>query len=834
MDESSSHAMVQVPAPPLPVKPISPELPTTKNKNTQQPQQQQPNRLQNSVRLLLKQASDFQQQHQQKKNNAAALSTSSTRKSNSFDPVMTQNANTIVDASDTCGNLNLVISSNNTAVHTNTVQPLGASVVAVVDDAQNQPVLLKQAGAALQQQIRGLRRRVKSVRSLQQQSQTIANENVVEGSSSQNSESQQDYADVLMTSSRRQVAIVSPHLDDMNDALDVSKLTPKKMSPIPKNTFKIDLQEQHRSSSSSAIVSHPDSLYDAICIWYDALYGLLTGPEMVRLLYSTGHVYYYGLRFGIQTMALPITVPVQIGCTIGDIFVRTTLSILPAADTTTRQNVLSLSQHQSSGQVSEEEDVHSDQQHHDGGLFGGILSIPGTILHITGKVVVAIVAPVLGGGGANDDLQKQQSRQKQSTGASSSPEEKEKAVFYAKTPSRCPTSNNGQVDYLERLRLDFKVKDVDPMPRRKLFSSAKDGAIQNISSEYNNVAIATPVIEQSEFLLRVNDWGVSRPTDDGDLYYIDISPTAMNGNKDNHKELVAIALDRFVQGAISLLNSHPVCRIDVDGGGGSSIDSTMAQQEDLMAHLIQWHPEGSTKRLLRERSQAASPTAHDQSHPFRDDILIWSGRFQHEVQNGYGRKHGFFLARGCIPMSPDNFVKLLWDNSRTSEYNNFCLGRFTLHGLTCSSTSDDDQSFLDGTSKTASKIIQSEMRVPFAGITVKAVCLMHVRPLTTNDGYIICSRSLDIGPSGIQTATSIVQQLRCNNGSSTISPAKNEILWGVNIIRSIPNHPNGTELTSLSQVGSAVPSFLAQKIGLMGIGDFFKNVRQVAERNIST
>jgi hypothetical protein len=126
------------------------------------------------------------------------------------------------------------------------------------------------------------------------------------------------------------------------------------------------------------------------------------------------------------------------------------------------------------------------------------------------------------------------------------------------------------------------------------------------------------------------------------------------------------------------------------------------------------------------------------------------------------------------------------------------------------------------------------MRVPFAGITVKAVCLMHVRPLTTNDGYIICSRSLDIGPSGIQTATSIVQQLRCNNGSSTISPAKNEILWGVNIIRSLPNHPNGTELTSLSQVGSAVPSFLAQKIGLMGIGDFFKNVRQVAERNIST
>jgi hypothetical protein len=109
---------------------------------------------------------------------------------------------------------------------------------------------------------------------------------------------------------------------------------------------------------------------------------------------------------------------------------------------------------------------------------------------------------------------------------------------------------------------------------------------------------------------------------------------------------------------------------------------------------------------------------------------------------------------------------------------------------------------------------------------VKAVCLMHVCPLPTGDGFVICSRTLDGGPVGIHTTAS---QLR-----EAVAPAKNEILWGVNVLRSLRNDPNHTQLTSLSQVGSGVLSFLAQKIGLMGIADFFKNVRHVAERNVQS
>ena len=799
-----------------------------KSKHTQS----QPNRLQNSVRLLMKQASEFQQQQQLKNQNALTTSNKhiTTTTSHGDDPVVIE---------DSSSNSNVRVLSNSTIEKITEIVPTGIDPAVVVDDSQHPhpPLLLKQAGVALQQQFRGLRRRVKSVRSLQQQ-QLCKNDIVssMENSSSHNSESYDAHSTGSLgspTKSKR-AAIVSPTSlndddDDRSDTLDVSKLTPKKISTISKNTIKIDLQQQDRSlpsSSSPIVLSHPESLYEAIHTWYDACCDLLTGPDMIRLLHSTGYVYYHGIRFGIQTMTLPITIPVHIGYNVGDMIVRTTLSILPTAiNPVSRNSSPLISQHQSSGQVSEE-DEHHRHHHNGGGLLGGIFSIPGAILDITGKVVIAIVAPVLGGGCTNDDQRNQQNSQKQSAGASSSPEVNEKAVFYAKTPTRYPSitsATNRHADYLERLRLDYALKDVDQMPRRKLFSVSDIEATKR-SSDYTNIPISAPAMQLSEFLLRVNDWGVSRPTDESDLYYIDISRSAMKSNKINNQELVTIALDRFVQGAMLLLSSHPICRIDNGRGGSSTI-----QQE----HAIQWHPEGSTKRLLRERSQAVSPTSDSQGNIFKEEVLIWSGRFQHEIQHGYGRKHGFFLARGGIPMSPDEFVKLLWDNTRTSEYNNFCLGRFTLHGLSCSSTSDDDASFLNGSSKTASKVIQSEMRVPFAGITVKAVCLMHVRPLSTNDGYIICSRSLDAGPSGIHTATSIRQPVDKNNSNIVVTPAKNEILWGVNIIRSLPNHPNATELTSLSQVGSAVPSFLAQKIGLMGIGDFFKNVRQVAEKNIN-
>jgi len=188
------------------------------------------------------------------------------------------------------------------------------------------------------------------------------------------------------------------------------------------------------------------------------------------------------------------------------------------------------------------------------------------------------------------------------------------------------------------------------------------------------------------------------------------------------------------------------------------------------------------------------------------EILIWSGQMR-QSPNPKHTKFPFFLARGIIPMNPRKFMELLWDNNRTGEYNYYCLGRSNLLVL-------EDEILSSGASK-ATKVIQSETRVPFTSLSVYVTCVMHVRPLDPPDeGYVIMSRTLDAGRAGWHTS---------HDGIDPHAKQKNEILWGINVIRKVPKHPELTDLTSLSQVGtSLVPKFLAGRIGLMGVEDFFR------------
>jgi hypothetical protein len=340
------------------------------------------------------------------------------------------------------------------------------------------------------------------------------------------------------------------------------------------------------------------------------------------------------------------------------------------------------------------------------------------------------------------------------------------------SPQR-PSNHDG---YLDRLRLDYTGKQVGSAP---LVSSKQ----------------VMPVVKISSSLLRVNDVHVRSPESECAIFYVDLIPPK---EMDDPPPIVNCALDELVAGALRLLSNHPICKID-------STLATDPQSE------IDWHPEGATQRLLRQDN-------NDSAAQFRD-VLLWSGRFR-EMKGGHGRHHGFFLARGNIPMAPYAFAQLLWDNSRTSEYNHFCLGRVTLHSV----GAIPEQAILDGTADAATKVIRSEMRVPIAGLTVTAICLMHIRPLIDGSGYVMVSRTLDSGPAGVHyEALSGIHKIQ----------GKHEILWGCNVIRSVPNQPDVAELTSLSQVGSSVPSFVAHKIGIMGVADFFKNVRAVAVASCS-
>ena len=153
---------------------------------------------------------------------------------------------------------------------------------------------------------------------------------------------------------------------------------------------------------------------------------------------------------------------------------------------------------------------------------------------------------------------------------------------------------------------------------------------------------------------------------------------------------------------------------------------------------------------------------------------------------------------------------MLWDSHRTLEYNNFSLGR--------KDTLIIDDSIING-GDSGAKVIKSDTRVPFAGINITLSALMHAKKLKegSDEGYVIVSRSLSSGMAG------------CHIVSSKHTPknSKNEILLGVNIMRPVPGHPDLCDLMSVSQVSSTmVPQFLAFRIGMMGLEDFFANVRK--------
>ena len=290
----------------------------------------------------------------------------------------------------------------------------------------------------------------------------------------------------------------------------------------------------------------------------------------------------------------------------------------------------------------------------------------------------------------------------------------------------------------------------------------------------------------SEFLLRVDDLLVM---DDGKglVQYVDLGSL--------EHPTVSRALDRYVHLGISLLANHPTVRL--------SNQAHVAEKE----HEIEWRPESNSPKLLRRLSKL---DVLGRLEVLQKETLVWSGRFKHDIQAGYDRQSRFYLARGVLNMSPRALLELLWDNGRTADYNKFSSGRTTLAG--------NDMEFLQGEDKVGTKVILSETRVPLTSIIVKVNCLMHARCLDDGTGFVIVSRSCSTGPQGIHY-----------NAMGSVARPRNEINWGVNILRRVPNRPDLVDLTSHSQVGTAgVPQFLAAKIALMGVEAFFENARKLA------
>jgi hypothetical protein len=120
----------------------------------------------------------------------------------------------------------------------------------------------------------------------------------------------------------------------------------------------------------------------------------------------------------------------------------------------------------------------------------------------------------------------------------------------------------------------------------------------------------------------------------------------------------------------------------------------------------------------------------------------------------------------------------------------------------------------DGKSMRATKVVQSETQVPFTSFSVVMSTLMHARMV--DDCYVIVSRSLNPGRAGSHTGST----------SSSVEESKNELVWGVNVIRHVPGEPEMTDLISVSQVSSSlVVQFLSHKVGIMAVESCYNAMR---------
>jgi hypothetical protein len=258
-----------------------------------------------------------------------------------------------------------------------------------------------------------------------------------------------------------------------------------------------------------------------------------------------------------------------------------------------------------------------------------------------------------------------------------------------------------------------------------------------------------------------------------------------------NENLTVQALDALVDNGLALLASCP--------------DAKFRSTAPTGEPLVDWKPEGSTAKLLRKKTKLST---NDWVTLMGKEVLVWSGKLR--AKNVHKADVPVFLSRGMVPISPRGMLNLFWDDSRTKSYNKFSLGRST--------SMEIEADLAPGSTKVrATKVVQSETQVPFTGFSVVMSTLMHARQVDDpEECYVIVSRSLSPGGAGPHVGSP----------PSSIEETKNELIWGVNVLQSVPGRPDLTDLTSVSQVSSSlVVQFLAHRVGIMAVESCYSAMR---------
>ena len=488
---------------------------------------------------------------------------------------------------------------------------------------------------------------------------------------------------------------------------------------------------------------------------------LLMSREMASLVsssrdvvFSAGCVVAHSGGLALHLACLPFTIPIRVAATTANVLLGTADMMFAAAGdaligtTGELMRHISLDSHPSppsGGESTSSVSPFESFKHNLTNFFPTVVDTAGRITQDIGSNALGILAPFIGFG-------------------------TEGGEGNTRNPSRSTNTSSGEStaeneSFLDRLKLDISKpkileEPIDPSPVA--------------SSDY------------SKYLLRVDDLNIEASPEPASrceslVMYIDLS-------KDfSDDQLTIQSMNKLVDRGLSIVSSL------------SHAGSMLPVSNDSTAD-IEWKPELSTSHLLRKKEL-------ERQNTLRTQVLAWSGSYKGPKY--YGSDYPFFLAQGIVPISPLGLLRMLWDSTRTGEYNKYCLGRSDVVIV------QDD--ILSGGS-CGTKVIKSETKVPFTGMSVTMSVCMHARALDgLNGGYVIVSRSLNCGVAGSHVGSS----RGVEKGSTS------EILIGVNLLLPLPD--GNCNLISVSQVSAnLVPPFLAKKIGLMGVQDFFNNVRSMS------
>lgn len=237
-------------------------------------------------------------------------------------------------------------------------------------------------------------------------------------------------------------------------------------------------------------------------------------------------------------------------------------------------------------------------------------------------------------------------------------------------------------------------------------------------------------------------------------------------------------------------------------------------------HLV-WKPDKKTEQILNEHGENDSASL---THALRtilpsDTILVWTAKFNPST-NAYGADLPIIRTRGIVSgMSPKDIASLIMDSSRVKSYNKMSLGR-TDNVLFQQGIDSIEGEFGDG----ESKIVVNLTKPPLVKKLMEFRTLMHARKLYSTecggeDGYILVSR-----------AVPDLKNQNTGDDSDTEENLRSEILMGANLLRSIPENPQSSDLTSVTHVNSPlVHPMVAKKVGMKGAIDFFNDVRAMGE-----